>query len=177
MPRFQRLQRVLVASGRLGGRFVGQQGTVIWCDRPCFDRRTVSWSEWIYSLSLPELGCYQAFLETNLQPTGEFDTEESQFGSRYEISYDTEFDGEESGTVEGSYRLPGRPWQVFLFEHGDVPEIRHSFGTWRSGITGIELVVPRSTPINCDCITRAMSEVFGTDAWAVVRGPDSIYLK
>lgn len=115
--------------------------------------------------------------DSDLQPTAEFDTEESQFGSRYEISYDTVVEGEESGTLEGSYRLPDRPWQVFLFEHGDVPEIQHSFGIWRSGITGIEFVVPRSTPINCDCITRAMSEIFGTDAWAVVRGPDSIYLK
>ena len=177
IPRFQRLQRVVVANERLGGHFAGQQGTVIWCDRPCFDRRTGSWSKWGYSVSLPELRCCQAFLESDLEPTTEFDTEESQFGNRYEISYDTVVEGDDIGTVEGAYRLPGRPWQVFLFENGDVPEIRHSFGAWRSGITGIEFVVPSSTPINTDCITRAMSAIFRTDAWVVVRGPDSIYLK
>ncbi len=170
IPRFQRLRKVLVANGRLGGHFAEQQGTVIWCDAPCFDRRTGRWSEWIYSVSLPDLGCCQAFLESDLQPTGGFETEQSLLASRYEISFDTVLEGDEHEVAEGSYRLPGRSWQVFWVEHRDVPKIRHSFGTWRSGIMGIEFAFPRAIPINRDRITSAMSEVFGADSWAVVDG-------
>lgn len=176
IPRFQRLQNVLVANSRLGEHFAGQRGTVIWCDRPWFNRRTGSWEEWSYSVSLPGLGCYQAFLESDLKPTSEFETEQSQLGRRFEISYDTVV-GSDEEVAEGSYRLPGGLWQVFLFVHGDVPEIRHEFGTWRSGITGVEFVVPRTVPINSGSIEKAMSEVFGAASWAVVRGPDSICLK
>src|SRR5690349_14812272 len=89
-PGFQRFQKVLVANPRLAEHFVGQPGAVIWCDRPWFDRRTGSCSEWIYSVSLPDLGCCQAFLESDLQPTGGFETQQSQLGRRYVISYDTE---------------------------------------------------------------------------------------
>ncbi|MHB1557233.1 MAG: hypothetical protein ACYC61_07120 [Isosphaeraceae bacterium] len=176
IPRFQRLQNVFVANARLGEQFSGQKGTVIWCDRPWFIRRTGLWEEWCYSVSLPNLGCCQAFLESDLRPTDEFETEQSQLGGRFEISYDTAV-GNDEEVVEGSYRLPGGPWQVFLFEHGDVPEIRHDFGTWKSGITGIEFVVPASVPINRRSIEEAMSEVFEADAWVVVPGPDSIWLK
>jgi hypothetical protein len=107
----------LVANGRLCEHYAGQQGTVIWCKRPWFSRRTGSWKEWVYSVARPDLGCYQAFLESDLQPTGEFETEQSQLGSRYEISYETVFEDDDE-IVEGSYRLPGRLWEVFLFQHG-----------------------------------------------------------
>jgi hypothetical protein len=65
-----------------------------------------------------------------IEPTGEFDTERSQLGDRYEISYDTVMN-DDMGAVEGSYRLPGHLWQVFFFSKEAVPELRHSFGTWQ----------------------------------------------
>jgi hypothetical protein len=174
--RFQRFETVLIANGRMGDRFSGQRGTVIWCDRPWFSRRAGAWAEWGYCVSFPSLECCRSFLESDLIPTGEFDTEQSQLGTRYEISYDTVM-GDDMGFVEGSYRLPGCLWQVFLFTNEDVPELRHSFGTWASGITGVEFKVPRGAPINHDYIVKAMSEVFGADSWAVVNGPDSLVLK
>jgi hypothetical protein len=127
-------------------------------------------------VSLPALECWRSFLESDLRPTGEFDTEQSQLGSRYEISYDTELN-DDMGNAEGCYRIPGRHWQVFLFSNADVPDVRHYFGTWQSGITGVEFEVPRGVRINHDYVMRAMSEVFGADSWQVVCGPDSLLLK
>src|SRR3954471_14968703 len=131
--RFQRFEIVSVANRRMGDKFVGHRGTVIWCDRPWFDRRAGAWREWIYSVSLADLGCYRSFLESDLEPTGEFDTEQSPLGSRYEISYDIVM-SDDMGFVDGCYRLPGHLWQVLLFAHKDVPALSHSFGTWRSGV-------------------------------------------
>jgi hypothetical protein len=93
----------------LGDEFVGNRGTVIWCDRPWFDRRAGAWKEWIYCLSLGAFECYRSFLESDLEPTGEFDIERSQLGDRYEISDDTVMNDDDKGAVEGSYRLPGNP--------------------------------------------------------------------
>lgn len=173
---FHQFEKVLIANGRMGNRFTGQRGTVIWCDPPRFDRRIGAWKEWVYSVSLPALECWRSFRESDLRPTGEFDTEQSQCGSRYEISYDTVLN-DDMGIVEGSYRLPGGLWGVLLFIKKDVPELRHTCGTWRSGITGVEFQVPLGVPINHDSIVRAMSEVFRADSWAVVSGPDSLVLK
>ena len=83
----------------MGDEFVGHRGTVIWCDRPWFDRRAGAWVEWIYCLYLGASGCYRSFLESDLEPTGEFDTEQSQLGDRYEISYDTVMNDDDTGAV------------------------------------------------------------------------------
>jgi hypothetical protein len=175
--RFQRFEIVSIANRRMGDEFAGQRGTVIWCDRPWFDRRAGAWEEWIYCLSLDGFGRCRSFLESDLEPTGEFDTEQSQLGNRYEISYDTVMDDEDTGAVEGSYRLPGHLWQVFLFTKEDVPELRHSFGTWQSGITGVQFEVPNPMPLNREVVVKAMTEAFGASAWIEVDGPDSLVLK
>ena len=85
--------------------------------------------------------------------------------------------GEDMRAVEGSYRLPGQFWQIFLFSNEDVPELRHELGAWRSGITGVEFEVPGRIGINQDLIVRAMSDVFGVESWSIVPGPDSLVLK
>jgi hypothetical protein len=175
--RFQRFERVVIAPRRAGDRFAGQRGTVIWCDPPWFDRRTGAWVEWVYCIALPALECWRSFLESDLEPTGEFDTEQGQLGSRYEISYDTVSEDDMGRVVEGSYRLPGHHWQVFLFTKEAVLELTHSFGTWQSGITGVRFEVPERIVINHEFIIGAMSEVFGAASWIVVSGPDSLVLK
>jgi hypothetical protein len=82
-------------------------------------------------------------------------------------------DDDDSGTVEGSYRLPGHLWQVFLFTKEAVPELRHSFRTWQSGITGVQFEVPSAIILNREVVVRTMTEVFGATAWIEVNGPDS----
>src|SRR4051794_3650113 len=99
--RFQRFEIVSIANRRMGDEFAGHRGTVIWCDRPWFDRRAGAWKEWIYCLSLGAFGSYRSFLESDLEPTGEFDTEQSQLGDRYEISYDAVMNDDDSAPSEG----------------------------------------------------------------------------
>ena len=113
--------------------------------------------------------------------TGEFGPEEAHRGRRHEISFDTGLE-DDNPIVEGSYRVPGKFWQIFLFEKADdrgepVAELRHEFGTWRSGITGISFLAPEGDVVDKAYILRAFASVFGTDEWVVVRGPDSLLLK
>jgi len=174
--RFQRFEWVLIANGRMGADFAGKRGMVIWSDRPWFDRRAEAWREWTYCVSFVTPECCRSFLESDLQRTGEFGTEQSQLGIRHEISYDTVLD-DDTGYVEGSFRLPGRFWQIFAFENADVPEIRHSFGTWESGISSVVFEVPRRVHINHSSIVEVMSKVFEATSWVVVTGPDSMILR
>jgi hypothetical protein len=95
--------------------------------------------------------------------------------------FDTVLDDDDS-TVEGSYWVPGELWQVFLFiketRPGEfVPELRYSFGEWRSGITGIEFDVPRKAVLDRRYMLEAFSTIFGTEDWVEVRGPDSGIMK
>ena len=164
----------VVADGPSCKVFAGQPGTVIWCDPPV--RRRGEWTEGGYCVYFPGLERYASFLESSLRPTGRLDAEEAHLGQRFELSFDT-VPGEDADVVEGSYRVPGRPWEIFLFTKKDVPEPRHSFSTWQSGITGIEFVLPRGTVLDRKAVLRGMAEAFGTEGWAEVRGPDSLLLK
>jgi hypothetical protein len=164
----------VVADGPGCKEFTGQPGTVIWCDPAVYMRG--EWSEWGYCVYFPGLDRYASFLESSLHPTGRLEPEEAHLGRRFELSFDTR-PGEDADVLEGSYRVPGRPWEIFLFEKKDVPEPRHQLHTWRSGITGIEFALPRGTVLNREAVLRWMSEVFATRDWAEVRGPDSLVLK
>ncbi len=183
--RFQRFEKVLITdkSGK------PHQGTVIWRDLVQYSPFTPSgftgiprrWSQWEYAVDLPDFGSCPTFEESRLQPTGEFDPEEAHLGRRYEISFDTGL-GDDMTTVEGSYRIPGEFWQIFLFMKSDprgrpVAELRHHFGTWPSGMTGIEFSVPEEDLLDRDYVLRAFARVFGTEDWVVVRGPDSVLMK
>jgi hypothetical protein len=174
--KFQRLERVIITNARLGEGWFGQRGTVIWTDRPYFDRRVRQWAEWGYCVHLPALNCYPSFQESDLTSTGEFDSEESHLGTGYEISFDTVLN-DDMGNLESCYRVPGHHWQVFFFENNEATEPKYHFGTWQSGITGIMFDVPQGTPINEKYVMKAMAEVFGPQEWKVVRGPDSLILK
>jgi hypothetical protein len=98
-------------------------------------------------------------------------------GNRYEISFDTVMNDDDMRAVEGAYRLPGHLWQIFFFVKEAVPKLRHSFGTWQSGITGVEFEVPNSMTLNREVVIKAMTEVFGAAVWIEVNGPDSLVLK
>ncbi len=183
--RFQRFEKVVMTDTK-GRRHTG---TVLWRDLcrytgfpdPDGQRPPPRWSQWAYVVHLPDLASCTTLLEDRLEPTGEFDPEDAHRGRRHEISFDTGLEGDNS-IVEGSYRVPGEFWQIFLFdkegEYGvSVPELRHHFGTWQSGITGISFDVPREDVVDKAYIIRAFASVFGTDEWVEVRGPDSLILK
>ena len=173
--RFKSVELVRMSPDITGKQIAGRRGTVIWCRPAWCDPRT-GWKEWAYcvSFSVPET-CL-AFLESDLLPTGEIDTPESQFGQRFEISYDTDSD-DDSAILEGCYRLPSQFWQVFTIYQGSVPQLAHRFTTWESGITGVVMEVTKETTIDFGLVERSMSLVFGATTWERVAGPDSGFLK
>ncbi len=199
--KFQQFEKVLVVNARMGEDVAGHQGTIIWRDPPCFNRRTGEWAEWKYSVYLPVLDRCRSFVESKLETTGDFDEKDAHLGKRFEISFDlvplddmTIVEGkyrlnlpgkefwvpiEEYNRMEGSYRIPGHFWQVFDFHKSDVPELRHHFEVSESGITSIAFDVPNAVVLYRDYLIRAMSKVFDIEpeSWTVVSGPDSMLLR
>jgi hypothetical protein len=62
-------------------------------------------------------------------------------------------------------------FEYISFTREAEPELRHSFGTWPSGITGVKFEVPDPNLMHHEFIIRAMSGVFGAAPWTAVRGP------
>jgi hypothetical protein len=94
-----------------------------------------------------------------------------------EISYDLDMNDEMS-FVEGTYRLPGKRWQVLIFgpdSSVDRPEI--ITGKWESGVTGIFVKWPPSMKLNKQAVLTILSAQFKISDWSEVRGPDSIQLR
>ena len=58
-------------------------------DRPVPRAPPRRWSEWEYSVYLPDLDRCTTLEESRLRTTGEFDPEEAHLGHRFEISFDT----------------------------------------------------------------------------------------
>jgi hypothetical protein len=94
-----------------------------------------------------------------------------------EISFDLIME-DSMDFVEGTYRLPGCEWQVFVFSPDAVqsPEVSTE-GKWASGVTGVLVRFPESEKLNKGAVTRILSEVLGVTEWNEVRGPDSIQLR
>jgi hypothetical protein len=95
---------------------------------------------------------------------------------RAEISYDLVMDDDMS-FVEGTYRLPGRGWQVFIFSRYDVSEPQVKPSTWDSGVTGVFVPFPRSGRLDRAAVEGTLSAALGVREWVVVRGPDSLQLR
>jgi len=170
----RRFEKVVVFGSR-PDEYDGSRGTIVWVDEGSRHRNFGP----VFVVHLSELDRYVSFLGCDLHSTHEIDPagEEPHLGRRFEISFDTMLDDGDNGTVEGSFRVPGSFWQVFVFLKGDVGELRPEIGPWRSGIYGAEFVVPRSATVNRKFVIGVMSEAFGTRDWAEVHGPDSLALK
>jgi hypothetical protein len=81
--------------------------------------------------------------------------------------------------VEGCYRLAGGPWQVFIFaRRSDVEkqEVRKNL-VWKSGVTGLNVFLPRDTKLNKSVVLAVLSETLDVATWSEVRGPDSIVIR
>ena len=185
VAKFRRFEKVVVTDAR-GKR---HRGTILWRDLreycqfapPGFEGTPGRWSQWEYAVALPDFASCPTFEEDRLEATGEFETEDAHLGRRHEISFDTGLEAD-NDLVEGSYRVPGAFWQIFLFrkevdEGQSLGALRHRFAEWPSGITGIAFDAPATDVIDREYIFRAFATVFGTDDWVEVRGPDSMLMK
>lgn len=97
---------------------------------------------------------------------------------RAEISYDLVLD-DDMEFIEGTYRLPGQDWQVFIVSafQRDVPDSQIEPQRWRSGVTGVLLRIPRAEKINEGTVERLLSEALHVSEWTRVQGPDSMQLR
>jgi hypothetical protein len=156
---FRRFEKVLVESEkRLDATVADRRGTVIWVDRPATYSGHVHWTYCVYHRTLDR---HLSVLESELRSTDDFDSEDAFLGTRFEISHDLVPD--DDGTfafVEGTYRLPGKFWEVMIFSKWDVPKLRYRPMTWESGITGTTFYVPEGDRLDKAFVERAMTGFF-----------------
>jgi hypothetical protein len=85
---------------------------------------------------------------------------------------------EDMSFVGGCYRLEGGLWQVFIFAPPagrPATEFRTNL-VWASGVTGLNVFVPRNVKLNKSTVLKVLSDALGVDEWTEVRGPDSMVL-
>lgn len=97
--------------------------------------------------------------------------------TKAEISFDLVMEDDMS-FAEGSYRLPGGDWEVFIFSRysGARPEVDTSV-KWGGGNTGVVVRLPQNEKLNKAVVLRTLSESLGVVDWREVRGPDSMQLR
>ena len=96
-----------------------------------------------------------------------------------EISFDLVMEDEMS-QVEGTYRLDGGAWQVFIFLR-EYPGVRNvgvrTNIVWESGVTGLNVIVADNAKLNKEVVLETLSHTLGVTQWSEVKGPDSIMLR
>jgi hypothetical protein len=134
----------------------------------------------MYLVDFADENAYRTLLESDLLSEGGFEGESAHLGTRPEFSSDIIMD-EDNQYVEGTYRLPGRFWEVLIVRKVDVPALQHRPNQppieWESGITGIIIDVPREDKLNREYVRNALTIAFGYTDWVEVRGPDSMVLR
>lgn len=93
-----------------------------------------------------------------------------------EISYDLVME-DDMGFAEGTYRIGGCDWCVFIFSKRPVEEPCWNAGHWESGAWGITVEVPVGMRLNVASIEKLLAEILGVGSWVRVRGPDSMQLR
>jgi hypothetical protein len=176
--RFRRYERIVVSCPVSATReqFNDQPGTVVWCDPYWLSVKDARRREWMYVVHLENLSKYVTFSESDLASTGAFEPESAFLGKQPEISFDVIMN-DDMPFVEGTYRLPGRFWQVLIMAHEDVPALQVKSSTWPSGITGLVFTVPATVKIDRQFVFRTMAEACSCDGWLEAKGPDSMVLR
>ncbi|HEX5270563.1 MAG TPA: hypothetical protein VFW33_08765 [Gemmataceae bacterium] len=93
-----------------------------------------------------------------------------------EISYDLVM-GDDMDFVEGTYRLSGGEWRVFICSKRDTEEVNWKMSEWESGVTGVVFFLPRAFRLNKQTVLALISQALGVETWSDVRGPDSMTLR
>jgi hypothetical protein len=94
------------------------------------------------------------------------------------ISYDVVMDEDDNSFAEGTYRLPGEDWKVFIVTKlcpVETMEVRHE--KWASGVTGVHVRLPKSEKLNKQTVEEILSKFLKIEKWKEVRGPDSLQLR
>lgn len=182
-PKFRLFERVVISADEGRNKdFHGKEGTIICLESYYVRRNTADFDQWLYVVHLPSLSVCRSFAQSDLGSLGCFDTESAHLGQRAEISFDLLLE-DDHNFMEGSYRLPGEFWKVFIFNKDEVPALRFRPERWERGsewerdIDGIVIRFPRSSRMGREALLHAMSRAFGVTDWVQVQGPDSMMLR
>jgi hypothetical protein len=93
-----------------------------------------------------------------------------------EISYDLVMEHDMS-FVEGTFRLAGARWQVFIVSRGAVTEPKVKHEKWENGITGVFLRFPEAERLDKKIVEWLLGQALDVEKWTEVRGPDSMKLR
>ena len=96
-----------------------------------------------------------------------------------EISFDVVME-EDMPFVEGCYRLCDGEWHVFMVRHsrGGVECVGiYKDLVWKSGVTGLNVIVRDDERINKGTVLGLLSDAMGATEWLEVQGPDSMQLR
>ncbi len=179
-PKFQLYEKVRLQDGS-GTTLDGQVGAVIGrCVTYELGRRdepTERNEHWTYVICFDRRQIYASVAESELIATGELDRRESFLGTVPEISYDV-VNPTCVAAMEGCFRLPGRPWEVFVTLEDRIDALEWKRATWPNGVTGIKVRVPESANMDTAAFERALAEALGVPGWKKLEfGPDSLCLR
>ena|ERR1700722_8092250 len=94
-----------------------------------------------------------------------------------EISFDLIMN-DDMDFAEGTYRLPGSDWQVFIFSQDRAQRLEvNAEAKWSSGVTGVHVRLSKLEKLNKATILRVLSDALSVTEWQEVRGPDSMQLR
>jgi hypothetical protein len=93
-----------------------------------------------------------------------------------EISFDLVME-ENMAFVEGTFRVAGGNWQVFIFSRHPCKVLTIKPGLWNSGVSGFQVLFPALETLNKSVVKRILSDYLGITEWTEVRGPDSMQLR
>lgn len=93
-----------------------------------------------------------------------------------EISFDLVMEDDMS-FAEGTYRVRGGEWHVFIFSRHDGEEIHSTFEEWPSGFKGRVVRMPHGVKLNREVVKQILGEILYVTDWQEVRGPDSMNLR
>src|SRR5262249_16058541 len=93
-----------------------------------------------------------------------------------EICYDLVME-QEMSFVEGTHRLPGHDWQVFIFSRWRVEQPRVTVTQWHTGATGVFVRFPEYAMLNKAAVEQVLARALGVEGWVEVSGPDSMQLR
>ena len=122
--------------------------------------------------------------EENLIEHPEIDVDRSgatvraRLSMKAEISFDLVMT-EDMPFVEGCYRLSDGVWRIFIFRRSNGIEevgIKQNL-TWKSGVTGLNAILPSDAKIDKSVVLTVLSDALGVTELFEVRGPDSMQLR
>ena len=95
---------------------------------------------------------------------------------RGDISYDLVMQ-DDMEFVEGSYRMHGEDWKVFIIRKVAIEIVEIKSSQWSSGVSGLVIRLPRAVQLNKMVVEEILSKWLGVDEWNEVHGPDSMQLR